>query len=164
VRAYRDGDLTRVHAIYAHHVIKGRASFELEPPTPEEMRDRLTALREGGYPVLVAAPEDAVVGYAHAGPFRPRPAYRHTVEDSVYVDAAFAGHGLGAALLGALIADCAARGFRQMIGVLGDRNNLASIRLHENLGFRHAGLLEAVGFKHERWLDVVLMQRSLGSA
>jgi L-amino acid N-acyltransferase YncA len=115
-----------------------------------------------GFPYLVGTGDLGVLAYAYAGPYRPRPAYRHTVEDSIYVAGDVRRRGLGRMLLAALIGECEARGFRQMIAVIGDSASVASIRVHEALGFRNAGVLRAVGFKHDRWLDSVLMQRALG--
>ena len=161
IRPTAEADLAAVQAIYAHHVATGTASFELEPPDLEEIRRRWSALVSGGYPHLVAADGAKVLGYAYAGAYRPRPAYRHAVEDSVYVDAAAHGRGIGRALLARLIDECERRGFRQMVAVIGD-NVPASIALHASLGFVHAGRLVAVGFKFSRWCDSTLMQRPLG--
>ncbi|RVU21652.1 GNAT family N-acetyltransferase [Methylobacterium oryzihabitans] len=155
-------DIPAVARIYAHAVVTGRASFETEPPGEDEMARRRAALVAGGHPYLVAEVEGRVLGYAYAGPYRPRPAYRFTVEDSVYVDPAATGRGLGRRLLGAVIAAAARAGHRQMIAVIGDSGNAASIGLHAALGFAPAGVLRAVGWKHGTWLDTVLMQRALG--
>ena len=157
-----DADVPAIAAIYAHAVETGRASFELEPPGVEAMRARRAALVASGHPYLVAELDGAVAGYAYAGPYRPRPAYRHTVENSVYVRPDRQGLGLGRRLLDALVADAEARGFRQMIAVIGDSANAASIRLHEAAGFAMVGTLKSVGRKHGVWLDTVLMQRALG--
>jgi phosphinothricin acetyltransferase len=161
IRATAAADLAAVQAIYAHHVLTGAASFELEPPDLDEIRRRWSAVVAGGYPHLVAVEGGAVLGYAYAGAYRPRPAYRHAVEDSVYVDAAAHGRGVGGKLLARLIEECERRGFRQMIAVIGD-NLPASIALHASLGFTDAGRLRAVGFKFGRWCDTTLMQRALG--
>ncbi len=163
IRPATGDDLTAVAAIYARHVRDGTASFELEPPSEGEMRRRHADLLARGYPYLVAEAGGKVLGYAYAGPYRLRPAYRDTVENSVYLRSDAAGRGLGTRLLEALIAACAARGFRQMVAVVGDSANLASIRLHERAGFRSVGVLRSVGFKHGRWLDTVLLQRALGA-
>ncbi|KMO38973.1 GCN5 family acetyltransferase [Methylobacterium tarhaniae] len=163
LRPCREADLPAVTAIYARAVITGRASFELEPPDEAEMGRRRAALVDGGYPYLVAERAGAVVGYAYAGPYRTRPAYRGTVENSVYVRPDQAGRGLGRLLLERLIAEATAAGFRQMVAVIGDSHNAASIALHAALGFRHVGVLASVGWKHGAWLDTVLMQRPLGS-
>ncbi|KMO37432.1 GCN5 family acetyltransferase [Methylobacterium variabile] len=162
LRPCTDEDLAAVTAIYAHAVATGRASFELAPPGEAEMRQRRAALVAGGYPYLVAERDGAVVAYAYAGPYRTRPAYRNTVETSVYVSPDMAGRGLGRRLLERLIAEATASGFRQMVAVIGDSDNAASIGLHAALGFHHVGVLRAVGWKHGTWLDTVLMQRALG--
>lgn len=151
-----------MQAIYAHAVRHGTASFELEPPDVAEMTRRWQAVRAVGGPWLVAEAAGEVLGYCYAGPHRPRPAYRFALEDSVYVAPEAAGQGVGAALLGAAIAEAEAAGFRQMLAVIGDSGNAASRRLHARLGFTDAGHFRSVGFKHGRWLDVVLMQRALG--
>lgn len=162
LRPAAPADVPRIAAIYAHAVTHGSASFELEPPGAAEMTARREALVAAGYPYLVADAAGTVIGYAYAGAYRPRPAYRDTVEGSVYVDPGRHRAGLGRLLLAGLVDEAAARGFRQMVAVIGDSANAASIRLHEALGFRHAGILRAVGWKHGRWLDSVLMQRALG--
>ncbi|WP_298962040.1 GNAT family N-acetyltransferase [uncultured Methylobacterium sp.] len=155
-------DIPVVARIYAHAVVTGRASFETEPPGVDEMARRHAALVAGGHPYLVAEAEGRVLGYAYAGPYRLRPAYRFTVEDSVYLDPAATGRGLGRLLLGEVIAAATRAGRRQMIAVIGDSGNAASIGLHAALGFAPAGVLRAVGWKHGTWLDTVLMQRALG--
>jgi L-amino acid N-acyltransferase YncA len=162
VRPSRDEDIARIAAIYDHHVRHGTASFELEPPDAAEMARRRAGVLELGLPYLVAELEGRVVGYAYAGAYRPRPAYRFTVEDSIYVDHALTGAGVGRALLPVLIEQCTAAGRRQMIAVIGDSAQTASIRLHAAFGFRMVGTVENVGFKFGRWLDSVLMQRPLG--
>ena len=162
VREARDDDMAAVQAIYAHHVLNGFGSFEETPPALEEMRARRAAVLAKGLPWLVAECEGAVAGYAYAGPFRPRAAYRHTVEDSVYVAPGFSRRGVGAALLGALIVRCEAGPWRQMLAVIGDSGNHGSVALHRALGFTDAGTLASVGFKFGRWVDIVLMQRALG--
>jgi phosphinothricin acetyltransferase len=155
-------DIPAITAIYGDAVRHGCASFELEPPDEREMAARLEVLVGSGFPYLVAEVEGQVAGYAYAGAYRPRPAYGATVENSVYVDPRHHGRGLGRALLAGLIAEAEARGFRQMVAVIGDSANLPSIRLHKGLGFDHVGTLRSVGWKHGRWLDTVLMQRALG--
>jgi L-amino acid N-acyltransferase YncA len=163
VRAAGTADVPAIAAIYAHHVQSGTASFELEAPSVDEMRRRYATALEGGYPYFVAADSTGrVIGYAYAGAYRARPAYRHTVENSVYVEAGGGGHGVGSALLAVLIAACADRGFRQMIAIIGGADNAASIALHRAHGFVEAGRLADVGHKHDRWLDTVFMQRALG--
>lgn len=138
------------------------ASFEETPPSVEEMARRHGEVAGRGYPYLVATVDDRIAGYAYAGPYRPRPAYRHSVENSVYLAPDRQRAGIGSALLAELIRRCEAAGFRQMVAVIGDSANAASIGLHERLGFRRAGLLTAIGHKHGRWVDSVLMQRPLG--
>lgn len=163
IRASREDDLAAITAIYGHHVLHGTASFETEPPSLDEMRKRRADLIARGYPHLLADDGTGVVGYAYAGLYRPRPAYRDTVENSVYLRPDAIGRGIGRRLLDALIGDCEVRGYRQMIAVVGDSANTASIRLHERAGFRLIGVLRSVGFKHGRWLDTVLLQRTLGA-
>jgi L-amino acid N-acyltransferase YncA len=155
-------DLAAICEIYAVAVETGTASFELEPPDQPEMTRRWQAIVQAGLPWLTAERHGMVLGYAYAGPFRPRPAYRYCVEDSVYVDARAHGQGVGALLLAELIARCEAWGARQMVAVIGDSANTQSIELHARLGFRHAGRVDQVGWKFGRWLDVVFMQRTLG--
>jgi L-amino acid N-acyltransferase YncA len=167
LRPCAEADLAAVTAIYARAVATGRASFELEPPDEAEMGRRRAALVAGGYPYLVAeragmASGREIVAYAYAGPYRTRPAYRGTVENSVYVRPDQAGRGLGRRLLEELITQATASGFRQMVAVIGDSHNAASIALHAACGFRPVGVLTAVGWKHGTWLDTVLMQRALG--
>jgi phosphinothricin acetyltransferase len=157
-------DMAAVQAIYAHHVLHGLASFEIEPPAVAEMRRRFDAVAAAGYPYLVAADGASVLGYAYASAYRARPAYRHTVEDSVYVAAGATGRGIGRQLLSRLIAECERAGYRQMLAVIGDSANAASIGVHRACGFEMAGTLRAVGFKFGRWVDSVLMQRALGEA
>jgi phosphinothricin acetyltransferase len=157
-------DVPAIQAIYAHHVLHGLASFEIEPPSTAEMRRRYETITGGGYPYLVATTDDGVLGYAYASVYRARPGYRYTVEDSVYVLPAFAGRGIGRRLLERLIAECEGRGYRQMLAVIGDSANAASIQLHRACGFAHAGSLCSVGFKFGRWVDSVLMQRGLGES
>jgi phosphinothricin acetyltransferase len=140
----------------------GTASFEIEPPDEAEMMRRYAALRDGDHPFLVAEFDGRVAAYAYAGPFRLRAAFRWTVEDSIYVEPAAQRRGLGRKLLHALIAESEARGFRQMLAVIGDAANAPSIELHRALGFRPVGTFSDVGFKFGRWLDSVLMQRTLG--
>jgi phosphinothricin acetyltransferase len=162
IRASVEADIPAIAAIYADAVINGTASFELDPPNVEEMARRRDAVLAGGFPHLVAERQGRLAGCAYASAYRTRPAYRFTVEDSVYVAAGQQGQGVGRALLSALIADCEARDFRLMVAVIGDSASTASIRLHEALGFTHVGVLEPIGYKHGRWLATVLMQRVLG--
>jgi phosphinothricin acetyltransferase len=163
VRTAEPRDLPAITDIYAHAVRHGTASFELDPPGEGEMARRYRELMQSGHAYLVAQRDDAIAGYAYAGPYRARPAYRWTVEDSVYIAPAAQGQGIGRALLDRLIVESAARGFRQMIAVIGDSAQAASIALHKATGFRLVGTFENVGFKHGRWLDTVLMQRPLGA-
>lgn len=164
IRPSREEDLPRIAAIYAHAVLHNEATFEIEPPSLEEMRSRRAGVLALGLPYLAAveAVSNEVAGYAYATPYRPRPAYRFTVEDSIYLDPRWHRQGLGRALLEALINACRASGYRQMIAVIGGGlGNQPSVRLHTRCGFTQAGLLKGVGFKFERWLDTALMQRAL---
>lgn len=164
LRPTEEGDIPAIAAIYADAVVTGTASYELEPPGLEEMVRRWRELVSKGFPHIVAARESAVLGYAYAGPYRPRPAYRFSVEDSIYIAPAAQRMGIGRALLGRLIEVCEAKGFRQMIAVIGGgTEHPASVTLHARLGFRQIGVIEGSGFKHGRWLDTVLMQRALGA-
>lgn len=156
-----DTDVPFIQAIYAHHVLHGTASFELDPPTLEQMRQRRAEVLARGLPYLVVERDGELLGYAYATPYRPRPAYRFTVEDSVYVREGCAGRGIGSRLLDALIARCTAGGWRQMVAVAGDAS-AASIGLHQRHGFELTGILRAVGFKFGTWRDTALLQRSLG--
>jgi phosphinothricin acetyltransferase len=162
IRAAASADIAAITHIYAHAVRHGTASFELDPPDEAEMARRQRALLEGGYPYLVAELDGAIAGYAYAGAYRTRPAYRFSVEDSVYVAPKAHRRGVGHALLTQLIAESERRGFRQMIAVIGDAEQAPSIELHRALGFRMIGTIEGVGFKFDRWLASVLMQRPLG--
>jgi L-amino acid N-acyltransferase YncA len=162
IRAASPADIPAITQIYAHAVRHGTASFELEPPDEAEMMRRQRALFDGGYPYLVAEIGGAVMGYAYAGPYRTRPAYRFTVENSIYIAPEAHRRGLGRVLLEALIAECETRGYRLMIAVIGDSAQTPSIELHRAAGFKMIGALEAVGYKFDRWLDSVLMQRPLG--
>jgi phosphinothricin acetyltransferase len=155
-------DLPAITEIYAHAVLHGTATFELIPPDLAEMTRRFETLRGGGFPYLVAALEGRVVGYAYAGVHRPRPAYRFTVENSVYLEPAIHRRGIGMKLLQRLIAESEARGYRQMIAVIGDSANAGSIGVHTKCGFQMIGTHPNVGFKFGRWLDTVMMQRALG--
>jgi len=164
IRPAKTSDIPAITRIYAHAVEHGTASFELNAPDEAEITRRMTKLLDGGFPYLAAEVGGEIAGYAYAALYRERPAYRLTVEDSVYVSPDIHRRGIGRALLAALIEAAAAGGFRQMIAVIGDSTKqAASIRLHEALGFRHVGILQDVGFKHGRWLDSVLMQRTLGA-
>lgn len=159
-----EADFEAITAIYGHHVRHGLASFEEEAPSCAEMLSRREKVQALGLPYLVARLGGRVAGYSYATSYRPRPAYRHTVENSVYIDKDLAGRGIGTALLLELIARCQCGPWRQMIAVIGDSANTGSIELHRRCGFRMVGTLEAVGFKHGRWVDTVLMQRTLSRA
>ena len=162
IRPAREADLEQVTTIYADAVVNGTASYALEPPALDEMQRRYRSLCEGSFPYLVAEDGDTIAGYAYAGPFRPRPAYRFILEDSVYVAPHAKGRGIGRALMQRLITEAQNLGFRQIIAVIGDGHpDSASVRLHEALGFRHSGRLEGSGYKHGRWLDTVFMQLAL---
>jgi len=162
IRDVTDADMTAVQAIYAHHVLHGLASFEIKPPDLVEMIRRRDVILGGGYPYRVAVVDGEVVGYAYASQFRPRPAYAHSVEDSVYVADGAHRRGIGRRLLADLIEKCTALGYRQMIAVIGDSGNAPSIGVHAALGFRQAGVMKSCGFKFGRWVDTVMMQRPLG--
>lgn len=163
IRDSRPDDLPQIAAIYAHEVLHGLATFEEVPPSADELGARRRAVLDLGLPHLVAEREGAVLGYAYAGLFHARSAYRNTLEDSVYLAREARGQGTGRALLGALIARCEAGSWRQMVAVIGNSANLGSIALHRSLGFAETGTLKAVGFKHGQWVDVVYMQRALGA-
>lgn len=162
VRDAVETDLAAIQAIYAHHVLHGLASFETVPPDLQEMARRRRDILDRGLPYRIASIDGRLVGYAYAGPYRTRPAYRFTLEDSVYVAADAVGRGIGRRLLGDLIEICGGLGYRQMVAVIGDSANRPSIGLHERLGFRQIGILPSIGFKFGRWVDSVLMQRALG--
>ncbi|WP_315761468.1 MULTISPECIES: GNAT family N-acetyltransferase [unclassified Bradyrhizobium] len=162
IRPTSEADLAAITAIYAQAVREGTATFELEPPDLPEMTRRFRALTDGGFPYLVAVQDGRIAGYAYAGAYRPRPAYRFTVENSVYLDPASHRRGIGLRLMQRLISECEARGFRQMIAVIGDSANAASIGLHTRCGFQMIGTHPNVGLKFGRWLDTVMMQHQLG--
>jgi L-amino acid N-acyltransferase YncA len=162
IRAATAADIPAITAIYDHAVRHGTASFELEPPDAAEMARRRQTLVDAGFPYLAAEADGAIVGYAYAAPYRPRPAYRWSVEDSIYVAPSLQRRGVGKALLDRLIMESEQRGYRQMIAVIGDSAQKPSIELHRAAGFRLIGTIEHVGFKFGRWLDSVLMQRALG--
>ena len=162
IRPSVDTDLPDITSIYAHHVLTGTGTFELDPPDRAEMTRRRADVLAKGLPYLVAEQGGRLAGYAYANPFRPRPAYRFCLEDSIYLAPDATGRGIGTLLLAELLARCEALGARQMLAVIGDAANLGSIGLHRRLGFEHTGLLKASGWKFERWLDGGLMQRALG--
>jgi L-amino acid N-acyltransferase YncA len=161
VRAATTLDLDAVAEIFSHYVTNTLITFEDTPPTPENWRLRRDDFVELGLPFLVAEVHGQVVGYAYAGTWRPKPAYRHTVEDTIYLAPGWTGRGLGRALLGVLLSECAKAGARQAIAVIADTGDQASIALHRAFGFTDAGRLTAVGYKHGRWVDTLLMQRDL---
>lgn len=163
IRPSREEDIAAIAAIYGHHVRHGVASFEEVPPPVEEMARRRAEIIGYGLPYLVAERDGRVAGYCYASLFRPRVGYRFTIEDSIYIDAAQTGRGIGRALLQTLIARCSEAGYRQMVAIIGGRETIASIRLHRALGFAKIGVLPAVGFKFGRWVDIVVMQRALGA-
>ena len=163
IRAATDADIDAITAIYAVEVRDFVNTYEYDAPSAEEMLRRVRAIVAGGYPYLVAEVDGQIAGYAYASSFRSRIGYRYTVENSVYVAAGWQGRGIGSTLLERLIAECEARGFRQMVAVIGEAANRASIRLHERHGFRHVGTFPGIGLKHDRWLDTVFMQRALGA-
>lgn len=156
-------DIAAITRIYAHAVEYGTATFEIEPPDEAEMARRLRVLQQNGYPYLVAERAGSIAGYAYAGAYRARPAYHWSVEDSIYVAPDMQRQRVGSQLLASLIEAAESGGFRQMIAVIGDSAQAPSIAVHERAGFAHIGTLRSVGFKHGRWLDTVLMQRTLGS-
>ena len=162
VRPVRETDIPAIAAIYGHAVLHGAASFEVEPPDEAEMTRRMRAVVDGGFPYLVAEKDGRLLGYAYAGLYRTRPAYRNSIENSVYVGPEAHRLGVGRALLSELIEIATRRGFRQMIAVIGDSANAGSIGLHRALGFTFCGTIHSVGYKHGRWLDSVIMQRALG--
>lgn len=162
IRDSGDGDVAAIQAIYAHHVLHGFGSFEEEPPARDDMAARRAGVVAAGLPWLVAEIDGRIAGYAYAGPFRPRAAYRFAVEDSVYVAPDFTRRGVGRALLVELIARCEAGPWRQMLALIGDSDNHGSVGLHRALGFSPVGTFASVGYKRGRWVDVVLMQRPLG--
>jgi L-amino acid N-acyltransferase YncA len=163
IRPAAVADIAAITRIYRHAVEHGTASFEIEAPDETEMARRLQAMLQGGYPYLVAERAGTIAGYAYAGAYRARPAYHWSVEDSIYVAPDMQRQRVGSQLLTRLIEEAERRGFRQMIAVIGDSAQTPSIAVHERAGFTHIGTLRAVGFKHGRWLDSVLMQRALGS-
>jgi L-amino acid N-acyltransferase YncA len=161
VREATEADAAALAAIYGDAVLHGFGTFEEEPPTPQDMDGRRRAVQEKGLPYLVAEVDGQVLGFAYAGPFRPRAAYRYTLEDSVYVSPDAKGKGVGRAVLTAVIAACEALGIRQLMAVIGDTGNSGSIALHRALGFEQTGVGRSVGFKHGRWVDIVHMQKAL---
>jgi phosphinothricin acetyltransferase len=163
IRPANSADLPAITTIYGHHVQHGRGSFELDAPDLAEMTRRLADVLAKNLPYLVASQGAQVLGFAYANAFRPRPAFRFLVEDSVYIHPDHAGQGLGRALLAELMRRCEVLGIRQMLAVIGDSANAGSIGLHRSLGFEHTGVLKASGWKHDQWLDTVFMQKTLGT-
>ena len=164
IRPASAGDIATITRIYAEAVKRGTASFELEPPGEAEMARRQQVLLANNYPYLVAGRAGVIAGYAYAGPYRERRAYDWCVEDSIYIAPEFHRQGIGRQLLERLVMDSEARGFRQMLAVIGDTANSASVAVHAAAGFRLIGTFQSIGYKHGRWLDTVLMQRPLGSS
>jgi phosphinothricin acetyltransferase len=162
IRDVAPADLPAISAIYAAEVRDHVNTYEYDAPDQAEMQRRMQGIVEAGYPYLVAEVGGQLLGYAYASSYRVRAGYRFTVENSVYVAAGQQGHGIGAALLQRLIAECETRGYRQMIAVIGEPTNTASIRLHEKFGFQLIGVFRGIAWKHDRWLDTMQMQRALG--
>ncbi len=163
IRPVRPDDAVAIQAIYAHHVLHGLGTFEETPPPLAEMQARLAKVADQGLPWLVAEQDGAVAGYGYAGLFHVRSAYRFTVEDSLYIHPNHLSRGVGSALLGELIARCTALGLRQMVALIGDSGNAGSLAVHRKHNFCDVGVLKSVGWKHNRWVDVVFMQRPLGA-
>jgi L-amino acid N-acyltransferase YncA len=161
IRSATTADAVDIASIYAHYVTETVVTFDQIPPRPDQWRDRLDELMGAGWPVLVLSVNDQVQGYAYVSPWRPKPAYRHTVENSIYVDFAHRGHGYGRHLLNELLPAAAAAGAQQIIAVIADTGERASLALHRGAGFTFAGRLRSVGYKHHRWLDTILLQRDL---
>ena len=161
IRESTDDDIAVITRIYGHHVINGVASFEEEAPDQAEMAKRRTSVLEQGMPYLVAERFGEIVGFAYAGPYRPRPAYRYALEGTVYVAPGFEGRGVGTALLSQIIKACEAGPWKQLVAVVAYPGVPGSLELHQKLGFRQVGQVEKVGFKHDAWLDVVILQRAI---
>jgi phosphinothricin acetyltransferase len=162
IRPASDADIASITRIYAHHVLHGTGTFETTPPSEADMAARRNDVLARGLPYLVLEDSDGVMGFAYCNWFKPRPAYRFSAEDSIYLAPAAAGKGLGRLMLTELMAEAERCGVRQMLAVIGDSNNQGSIGVHQSCGFEHIGVLRSSGWKFDRWLDVVLMQRSLG--
>ena len=162
IRPSRRDDIPSVTAIYTHHVLHGTGTFETDPPTEDDMAQRRSDVLAKGLPYLVAEQEGQIVGFAYCNWFKPRPAYRFSAEDSIYMAPGSHGRGLGRALLAELAAQAQSAGVRKLIAVIGDSANAASVGVHRSLGFAHVGVLKSCGWKFDRWLDVVLMEKSLG--
>lgn len=164
IRDAADSDAQALQTVYAHHVLYGLATFEEDVPAVEDMRSRWLGIREAGFPYLVAELDGLVVGYCYASHYRTRSAYRFAIEDSVYVREGFAGRGVGTALMAELLRLCDKGPWQQMLAVIGDSANLASVNLHRKFGFHHVGCFTRVGYKLGQWVDTVLMQRALGNS
>ena len=164
IRAASEADMAAVRDIYAHYVLRSLATFEETPPTLGDMLARRCASVDLGLPYLVAEAETEILGFAYAAAYRPRPAYRFTIEDSVYVADGFSGQGMGSALLGELVARCERGRWRQMVAVVGDGASVGSIALHRCFGFELIGTMRSVGFKFGRWVDTPILQRALATA
>ncbi|OQC01468.1 MAG: Phosphinothricin N-acetyltransferase [Alphaproteobacteria bacterium ADurb.Bin100] len=162
IRPSRDDDIDAITLIYAHHVLHGTGTFEVDPPSVQDMRARRAEVLARGLPWLVAESDNQVSGFAYCNWFKPRPAYRFSAEDSIYLAPHANGQGLGRALLAELATQAERAGVRKLIAVIGDSGNTGSIGVHRALGFQHVGVLASCGWKFDRWLDVVLMERSLG--
>lgn len=162
IRPSQDSDLPQITAIYAHHVLHGTGTFETTPPTEADMTTRRADVLGKGLPYLVADEGGRVLGFAYCQWFKPRPAYRFSAEDSIYLHPEAAGKGLGRELLGALAADAEAAGVRKLIAVIGDSNNLGSVGVHRTLGFLPVGVFKSCGWKFGKWLDIVLMEKAIG--
>jgi L-amino acid N-acyltransferase YncA len=164
IRPSTEADLPAITAIYAHHVLTGTGTFEVDPPSLDDMRGRRADVLSKGLPWLVAADGDKILGYAYCNWFKPRPAYRFSAEDSIYLSPEAAGKGLGRTLLAELMAQAQRAGVRKLIAVIGDSANAGSIGVHRSAGFQHLGVLKSCGWKFDKWLDVVLMDKALGEA
>ncbi|WP_326533315.1 GNAT family N-acetyltransferase [Pseudorhodoferax sp.] len=163
IRPSTDADVPAIAAIYTHHVLHGTGTFEIDPPSAEDMAARRADVLSKGLPYLVAEEDGRVLGFAYCNWFKPRPAYRFSAEDSIYLAPEAAGRGLGRQLLTALAQEAEARGVRKLIAVIGDSANAGSVGVHRALGFEHVGLIRSCGWKFERWLDIVLMEKTLGA-
>jgi phosphinothricin acetyltransferase len=164
IRPSTDADLPAITAIYAHHVLTGTGTFEVDPPSADDMRGRRADVLSKGLPWLVAVQNDVVTGYAYCNWFKPRPAYRYSAEDSIYLSPEATGKGIGRTLLAELMAQAQRAGVRKLIAVIGDSANAGSIAVHKSAGFQPVGVLKSCGWKFDKWLDVVMMDKALGEA
>ncbi|MBK7546566.1 MAG: N-acetyltransferase [Rhodoferax sp.] len=162
IRPSRDEDIAAITAIYAHHVLNGTGTFEVDPPSVADMTSRRADVLAKGLPFIVAEEAGQVIGYAYCTWFKPRPAYRFSAEDSIYLAPGVHGKGIGRALLAELAAQAERVGIRKLIAVIGDSSNAGSVGVHRSLGFEHVGILKSCGWKFDQWLDVVLMEKALG--